>query len=268
VDGKINGGELNLSRTAREKCESGIYHIIARGINRQAIFFDNEDYIRYLETLNKYKNDGKCTVLGYCLMRNHLHLLLQENSESIAVTMKRIGTSYAWWYNKRYDRVGHVFQDRYKSECVEDDAYLLTVIRYIHLNPVKAKITEKPEEYKWSSCRAYYTRDECPAGLTATETILACFKHRNKPEEDCFRQYMEQQSDERCLEYDIKRCIKDSALKREIEIISGGIKASELHSVEKTERNTILRRAKDIPGSNLRQISRVTGIGINIILRA
>jgi len=217
--------------------------------------------------LNKYKNDGKCTVFGYCLMGNHLHLLLQENSESISVTMKRIGTSYAWWYNKKYDRVGHVFQDRYKSECVEDETYLLTVIRYIHLNPVKAKITEKPEEYKWSSCKAYYLHDDYPVGLTATETILSSFKHVSQSEEECFRQYMEQQNDERCLEYEIKRRIKDSALKREIEILAGGIAASELRNVESAERNRILRNAKDIPGSSLRQISRVTGIGINIIMR-
>jgi putative transposase len=81
--------------------------------------------------------------------------------------MSRIGTSYAWWYNQKYDRSGHVFQGRFRSECVEDDAYLLTVVRYIHNNPVKAKIVYRAEDYHWSSIHAYYCGSDKPDGLIA-----------------------------------------------------------------------------------------------------
>ncbi|MGS0745997.1 transposase [Syntrophomonas erecta subsp. sporosyntropha] len=87
-------------------------------------------------------------------MTNHVHLLLRENDEDTSVFMKRLGVSYAYWYNCRYERTGHVFQDRFKSksECVEDDAYLLAVIGYIHQNFIKTSITSNPEEYEWGSC--------------------------------------------------------------------------------------------------------------------
>ena len=80
-------------------------------------------------------------------MTNHVHLLIHEKEEPVAKTMQRIATRYAWWYNQKYERSGHVFQGRYGSECVEDDEYLLTVIRYIHNNPVKAGIVTQPEDF-------------------------------------------------------------------------------------------------------------------------
>ena len=257
-----------MGRVAREKSESGIYHVVTRGINRQDIFYDDEDCLRYLETLARYKKEGKFTLLGYCLMGNHLHLLLQEKMESISVIMKRIGTSYAWWYNNKYERTGHVFQGRYKSECVNDEAYLLTAIRYIHQNPVKAEVAAKPEAYRWSSCRAYFTGNEYPAGLTDTDTVLSSFKSCKQSAGDQFHQFMGQKNDERCLEDIVKKKICDSALKKEIERLAGGISVSVLQSMERAEMNKILVMAKELPGSSLRQISRVTGIGISIIARA
>ena len=134
-----------MTRQARERSKSGIYHIIMRGINRQDIFYDEDDYQRFMETIERVKTD-KLDMYGFCLMSNHVHLLLHEKNEDIHQIMKRIGSSYAWWYNRKYHRIGHVFQGRYGSECVEDDGYLLTVIRYIHKNPVKAGIVSEPED--------------------------------------------------------------------------------------------------------------------------
>jgi len=106
--------------------------------------------------MRRVKERESCAIYGYCLMGNHIHLLLHEKEEGLSVTMKRIGTSYAWWYNRKYNRVGHVFQNRFQSEVVETEAYLLGVLRCIHNNPVKANLTSMPEEHKWSSCQAYY----------------------------------------------------------------------------------------------------------------
>ena len=140
-----------MPRQARRKSESGIYHIILRGINQQQIFEDEEDSRRFLETLSKYKEQCGYEIYAYCLMGNHVHILLKEGKENLTLVLKRIAGSYVYWYNWKYHRSGHLFQDRFKSEPVEDDAYFLTVIRYIHQNPVKAGICRNVDGYKFSS---------------------------------------------------------------------------------------------------------------------
>jgi REP element-mobilizing transposase RayT len=111
-----------------------------RGINRQIIFEDKEDNERFLETLKTGKSKSGFNLYAYCLMGNHLHLLVKVEKEDLEMIIKRIAGSYVYWYNLKYRRCGHLFQDRYKSETIEDDAYLLTVIRYIHQNPLKSCI--------------------------------------------------------------------------------------------------------------------------------
>ncbi len=108
-----------MPRNARQLSRTGIYHIIVRGINRQTIFFEDDDYQRYIDTIGRFVADGDAIVLGYCLMSNHVYLLIQEKNTAISKIMKRIGTSYAYRYNWKYERSGHVFQDRFKSENVE-----------------------------------------------------------------------------------------------------------------------------------------------------
>ena len=145
-----------MPRRAREKSESGIYHIILRGANRQEIFHDDDDSTRFLETIEKYKKQVEIIVYGWCLMSNHLHMLLGEGKEELSITMKRIGVSFAWYYNWKYRTTGHLFQDRFASEIVDSDVYLMTVIRYIHQNPVKAGLVKCPLDWKLSSCAGYY----------------------------------------------------------------------------------------------------------------
>jgi putative transposase len=127
-----------MARKERKKSRSGIYHIMLRGINRQTIFEDEEDKRKFLETLKKYKDVSKYQLYSYCLMDNHVHLLIREMDETIAEAIKRISSSYVYWYNLKYERVGHLFQERFKSERVESEVYFLTVLRYIHQNPLKA----------------------------------------------------------------------------------------------------------------------------------
>jgi len=126
-----------MPRQAREKSEKGIYHIILRGINKQQIFEDEEDYFKFLDTIEKYKTTSGYKILAYCLMGNHIHLLLMTGKESLEKIFKRIGSSYVYWYNWKYGRAGHLFQDRFKSEPVDDEDYLFTVLKYIHQNPLK-----------------------------------------------------------------------------------------------------------------------------------
>lgn len=255
-------------RQARERSESGIYHVILRGINRQDIFYDDEDYQHFLETINKMKSDHQFTIYGYCLMTNHIHLLIQENTDSISRVMSRIGTSYAWWYNRKYGRSGHVFQGRYGSECVEKDAYLLTVIRYIHKNPVKAGMVQKPEEYRWSSIHAYYGNREYPNSLSETSFVLGIMNQDREKAQQSFREFMKQENDDKCLEDEVNERKTDSEVKTEIEQLMNGEPIGKLQGMERTERNEILRKIKASKGISLRQISRVTGLSVDIIYKA
>ena len=136
-----------MPRTARKKSKTGIYHIMLRGINRQRIFEDDEDYRRFLNSLKEFKDKCGYEIYGFCLMSNHIHLLIKEGNEDLGIVFRRIGASYVYWYNWKYNRCGHLFQDRYKSETVENDVNLLSVLRYIHQNPVKAGIEKDLKNY-------------------------------------------------------------------------------------------------------------------------
>ncbi|MGI6358716.1 MAG: REP-associated tyrosine transposase, partial [Bacillota bacterium] len=145
-----------MARTARTRSSTGIYHVVVRGVNRQDIFLEDEDRWFYLNNLRQLRSEEKCSLYGYCLMSNHVHLLVREQQpNAVSKLMHRLGTIFAQWYNLKYDRVGHVFQDRYHSSPVEDDDYLLTVLHYIHQNPVKAQLVERCGSFPFSSYHAY-----------------------------------------------------------------------------------------------------------------
>ena len=143
-----------MPRYPRQYSKTGIYHIMLRGNERKNIFIDEEDKKRSIKTVIKKKANEAFKLYAYCIMDNHIHLVIQEQKEPISRIVKRIATSYAYYFNNKYKRVGHLFQGRYKSETIEDEPYLLSVIRYIHNNPEKADITKK-EKYKWSSYSNY-----------------------------------------------------------------------------------------------------------------
>src|SRR3954454_10141583 len=126
-----------MPRVAREKSRSGIYHVMLRGANRQEIFHDDEDCLRFLSIVEKYKMKAEVELYAWCLMGNHVHLLVKEGNESLSTTMKRIGVSFVFYYNEKYQTTGHLFQDRFRSICVISFLNLLNVVRYIHQNPVK-----------------------------------------------------------------------------------------------------------------------------------
>ena len=142
-----------MPRAARKKSATGIYHVLVRGINQQRIFEYEDDFASYLRILERVKRDSPFVLYAYCLMDNHVHLLVGERNAPLSRVVQRIGVSYAYRFNQKHDRSGHLFQDRFKSQPVEDDAYFVTVLRYIHANPVKAGLCRSAEQYRWSSCR-------------------------------------------------------------------------------------------------------------------
>jgi REP element-mobilizing transposase RayT len=258
----------DMPRSARKKSATGVYHVIVRGINRQNIFCEEEDFYRYLKTLERTMTVSAFELLAYCLMENHVHLLIKEEQENLGQIMKRIGSSYAYWYNCKYQRTGHVFQDRYKSEPVEDDKYLITVIRYIHNNPIKAGMVTKPEQYRWSSCSKYYGEKENISGLTKTDFVLSLFSEKKNLAIKEFRQFMQQAQQEIFLDDERTIRISDEELTQIIKDILKGKPITALQQMERAARDSVLHQAKQIAGSSIRQISRVSGIGYNIVIRA
>lgn len=256
-----------MPRKARILSSTGIYHIMVRGINRQDIFLDNEDHLRYLETMRRIIIEEKAQIMGYCLMNNHVHVLLREGETGISKIMKRLGTSYAFWYNWKYQRNGHVFQDRFKSECIEDDNYLKTVIRYILQNPLKAGMVEKPENYKWSSCKSYYG-DTAYDNLTDTEFVLGLFGEVKEKAIQEFNGFMEQSNDDKCLDETENKRIDDKEAKQLFiqQLMDKSLTA--IIELPKKERDDILHKLKQIEGITIRQISRLTGLSSTTVHKA
>jgi putative transposase len=251
-----------MPRQARKKSASGIYHIMLRGINRQVLYEDEEDKEKFLDTIRQYKQKNDLKILGYCLMDNHVHILIKEGNEPIANTMKRIGVSYVFWYNWKYKRSGHLFQDRYKSEVIENDEYLLAVLRYIHQNPVSAGIEQEMSRYKWSSYNEYVGASK----IIDAAFVLGIFSENEKLAKEGFARYMEETGISKISIEEEKRLTDNDArekIHRDIDVTF-----AEMQQLGKEKRDEILRKMKSIDGISIRQIARITGFTVNVVAKA
>lgn len=251
-----------MPRISREKSESGIYHIILRGTNKQEIFHDDEDNLRFLEIIDKYKRQCEIKIYGWCLMGNHVHLLLGEGKEELSVTMKRIGVSYAWFYNRKYYTTGHLFQDRYKSENIDSDTYLMTVIRYIHQNPIKARLVNKASEWKWSSCEGYYFD---PPQLLDSGFILDIFSKSREKAIGLFKKFSEEVNEDFCLEDDVRKRLTDIEAREEIKKLIKTVEIAQIKGLPKEQRNEFIKRIKGVEGLTQRQAARILGVSQKLI---
>jgi putative transposase len=132
-----------------------LYHVITRGNRRQGIFLDEKDLQRFLTYLSDCKSKFPFHLYAYALMENHLHLLIEVEEIPLGSIMQSLLFGYTRYFNRRYGQVGHLFQGRYKAILCDKDPYLLELVRYIHLNPVRAKILKRPEEYVWTGHLSY-----------------------------------------------------------------------------------------------------------------
>ena len=239
-----------MPRYARKQSDSGVYHVMLRGNDQQQIFYDREDYMQFLRCLSACKQVSGFKLYAYCLMGNHVHLLLNAKNEPIDGTIKRLTSKYVYWYNLKYDRTGHLFQGRFKSEPVETDTYFLAVLRYIHQNPVKAGLVDELEEYEWSSYREYMVERQ----IIDAKLVISMLN------EDEFVQWHRQDNEDAFLDVEVtvRRAISDECAAEILCQYSECNHISEFARLPKEKQTFAVKKAYDAGGS-IRQISRLTG---------
>ena len=163
-------------KTSHIQSVGGYFHIYNRGVNRQQIFFYDDNYMFFLSRMSVYHTDSGIDILAYCLMPNHFHLLLRQNEPgAVSQFLGRVCKSYAQAINKRLNRTGHLFEGKYKSKVIDDTIYLHHLSRYIHRNPVRAKLAIDPLGWKYSSYSFYITQKSMDVPVNS-QPVLQQFK--------------------------------------------------------------------------------------------
>lgn len=260
-----------MARQARKESSTGIFHVMVRGINHQNIFEEPEDYYQFIATLDRmhfhYDDEGtpsgnNCTYYAYCLMSNHFHLLIREREENVGETLKRIASSYVYYYNRKYGRDGHLFKERFKSEPVNDMAYFTTLLRYIHQNPVKAGVVEYVREYEFSSWGEYDGSVDSVFQICDTAAVLRRipFEQLN----DFVNEMLPE--DVRCIDIEDpsrSRPSDDQVWQMIVEMV-GVTNSSAFLALEDKPKRMILKELK-AKGASHRQLERLTGVGRGLI---
>ena len=260
-----------MPRKQREKSGTGIYHVMMRGINHQDIFEDRADYWKFLKLLrmqthpeDKQGNPlpAHLTLYAYCLMSNHVHLLVREQAEGLVPPIKSIAISYAQYFNYKYEHSGQLFQDRFKSEPVNDMGYFVTLLRYIHQNPVAAGIASSVGSYTWSSWCEYDDMKVCAVPVCTTHQVLNRIPKSeliglvNDPLPKALN----------ILDFnnEMGQRVSDEKARQFLTELLDGVSASAIQHYEKDKRNAVICQMKDF-GASIRQISRLTGVSEGII---
>ena len=260
-----------MPRKQREKSGTGIYHVMMRGINHQDIFEERADYWKFLKLLRMqtYPEDKQghllpahLTIYAYCLMSNHVHLLVREQTEGLVAPIKSVAISYAQYFNYKYEHSGQLFQDRFKSEPVNDMAYFVTLLRYIHQNPVAAGISPTVDSYTWSSWCEYDEQRVCAIPVCTTQHVLNRIPMKDLVElvNDPLPKALN------LLDFDneMAQRVSDDKARQFLTELLGGDSVSALQHFGKDKRNEIVSQMKAF-GASIRQISRLTGISEGIV---
>jgi putative transposase len=269
-------GDSIMPRRSRFHSPIGVYHIMMRGNEKKDIFIDNEDKNKFLDILSDKKLVSKYKIYAYCLMNNHIHLILKECDEALSMFMKRINVSYAYYFNKKYNRVGHLFQDRFKSECIDSERYLLSAVRYVHNNPVKAKIVDNPGDYPWSSYNRYInTMDN--GLLIDRDEILSLFSSNTELAVRRFILLSQVDSNDSFIDYSVNDGKKDliinnlSTAKNYIEdyLDNHGIRLDKIKNKSNNSlRNSLIAYIKSNSNLLVRDIGNLLNLDRNMVSRA
>jgi len=244
-------------RKPRQYSNTHFYHVVIRGVNKQNIFFDNEDRNLFLELLKKYSRKLNIKVFAYCLMDNHVHLEIEDENKAISLFMQCICSIYARLFNKKYDRIGHLFQERFASEVIKNTSHFLTVFRYILQNPQKAYICSI-DKFLWSSYKCYLKKST----FIQTDFLLKNFGSLKN-----LYNFLQQESNELCLEIELRPSEKEAnyidKIKKILETENPIIQPDLPLSLIKQK----IRKLKQ-SGLSIRTIARTTGISKHIVQSA
>ena len=244
-----------MPRTTRKYSESGFMHLTVKGNGNQIIFEEKSDYIYFLHLLKRYSAETKIAICAYCLMENHVHLLICDKEKNMPLFMQKLCGTYTYYFNRKYQHIGHLFRGRYFSRAIDDEDYLLTVFRYILNNPREAGF-ENAADYEWSS----YNRYGNPNSFVDTSAFMELLGGWNEYAEFIAARY-EDEPELITFKHDdewAKQIIRES-----LNVDSGTI----LQSYDFERRNAALRSLRE-KGLSVRQIERLTGINRNSIQRA
>ena len=256
-----------MATRPRLQSEADIYHVFSRGTGGHILFEDNADRLTLLEMLSQELDRYNCELYAFCLMGNHFHLVLHPKTERLHQFMGTFQSRYAKYFNRRHDRQGHLFQGRYGSTAIMSDEHLMTVVRYVHLNPIEEKLSCSCE-YRWSSYREYL-RDE-PDGhasrgnrIVNTRFVLSVFGGQQ-----AFRTFHEHGIVEKQRNTSFAQCsLEDVEAVERIKLALGTDVFKIIASTDKRERNRLLRKMKQL-GFSCNRIARLTGLGKSIVRRA
>jgi len=246
-----------MGRQARKMSTTGYYHVVFRGINRQHLFEEESDFLYFIESLKQLKAEMLFELHAYCLMSNHVHLLMREKQiGDISVIMKRVLTKYVMYFNRKYERSGALIASRYKSVPVEIDEYFVPLMCYIHQNPIRAGIVKKPEEYRFSSYNDYVQ------GGNLTDTS---FSLKMLGRDEWLRLHQIIRNDD----FDVsgKKNLSEEEIRRRILQCTEGREPHEVAAWPKPERDALLRRLKEKECLSIRQIERATGISRGVVAK-
>lgn len=238
----------NKLRTRRKYSPTEMYHIVIRGVNKQNIFFSKEDKIFFLALMYKYSKKLEIKIHAYCLMENHVHFLISAKDKKLSSFMQVLTSVYARFFNKKYDRIGHLFQNRFASEIILDENYYKIVLRYILLNPEKAKIC-KYSDYKWSSYKQFTRKNSL-----YTKLIFSYFKNIVE-----LQKFINQDSNTECIDIELRPSEKEAYY---IEKIKNILKSDSPLIPPDLPLNQIKDKVKKLRSAKIpiRTISRLTGI--------
>lgn len=244
-----------------------------RGINKQDIFFDKQDYLKFQSIISKTKKKFLYQLYSYVLMPNHIHLEIKDENQKLSQIIHNMATSYAQYFNKKYKRVGHLFENRFHSKNVENLYYILNLVRYIHQNPVKAGISEI-DNYNWSSYSEYFKNEKVKdeERLADVEEILLMFSSKKEQAKREFLEFNRKsfkfQNSTELLEYEMRNKLTDEEviyfIKEELEIYN----IQEIQRYNVNERDNIIQKIKEIKGVTQQQIARILGITVRIVQKA
>lgn len=284
-----------MPRVARQKSTESVFHIMCRSISEINLFKNNQDKMEYMKYIKKYQNIHKFSIYSYCLMDNHLHLIVSANGADISRIMHGVNFSYAQFFNRKYKRHGHLFQDRFKSKIIDSENYLITASAYIHNNPTDLKRYKTcPEKYKYSSLSVFLGLRNDPYELIDSSFIMEMFGSNPKEARERYYKFVfkcdseikeDIEFENEVTLYNSKRILlaRDCNVKQIMEYVANKTNIKKSMFYTKYNRKTTEAKAllvllmKSLCDFNAGQVcsvlgnitqanvSRLTGIGLNLI---